>query len=432
MKKLGALGITLLQFPPDGTTRGVRALGRFLEQRFKRNDYLRFHIKRTHALKLPIKGVQPWLGVLDTYEHPCFVVDRVGKILLKNGAATHLLKGVLLSRSLYDLEQVGEFTKGADEPPAKVTVAEILHQYKPKLFVFKSGSRTFHVFLKKLPYGIQGVSYLLVLKGHVRLGTSSDLPFYLDSQIVVQSIFHEIKSPLSSIGLNLEWISQKKLSETLSEDLSCCLNAFDRLKGLVSGLPQFFSWNPYSRGTRVEPLSKLLQNILLTLSVQLKKPTSFMLSEHSALLRQVATYEIRCNVKTVLQSFQELLHFLAEFVCVDNGRSITIIPFLNQNSFYIDVIVSKGDFDFFTHFAKTTPSLDDQSDEASVLKIRDAVRHMYFSRILKLFRSSAAKLWVLKRMPEMAFRCEFRHPVQRKGQASVKYERQTYTSNSSK
>ena len=407
-KRAQSLSAEILGVPPEDFLTTAADVKRFLEERFKTTDIIRNQVKEDGVQKGASLAFM--LSIFDAYDHPVLWVDTFGRILFKNSASTHLFKGVYFPASLSDLIPLGRFFVLIHGEEHLIQGDQLLkRQIFPKVFKGLSEYLVVVERIRRLPFG---PAYLLVFKDRGKFEVEKTSSFFLDSRVVIQSMFHELSSPVTSIGLGLEILKDQRLGPELAQDVKYCLDAYHRLKALTSDLPQFFAWEDVGLKARPVRIDSLADDLSLVLNVQLQRQLKYKQKGQRQLLllgkKQVP--KILCVRSTLFQAFQELVHFLLDFCSVDKEQppAFVLSPVVTGNKFYLDLTVSGGiDFSAIGNYHRAFSEQQEDSVHRKSLGLREAVKHAYLAKISNLFQVAGFRLWVFTRVHEATFRVEY-------------------------
>lgn len=392
-----------LGLPYEEVLTSAKDIQSFLEGRFKTSDELRHQLKGLFE-KQRVDLMQ-FLSIVDSYDHPLLVVNEFGRIILKNTASHALFKGVYFPMTLSDLFPMGRFFLQIDGDQRFLTLTQVLKKHiHPILF---KGESEYQVFIQRLRMSLYGQAYILVFKDRGKFEVEETNTFFLDSRVVMSSMFHELRSPVTSIGLGLEVLKEQELNEELKQDVLYCMDAYSRMKALSADLPQFFSWEDKGLKPKLIRIDTLLEDLCVVLNVQLKRRLKLNEKKQLRLMGEKSTPKIIVVRSSLFQAFQELVHFLLEFCSVDPvAQGVALKSEIKGNKFYIDLEVSGGDMGIIRSYHRAFSDQEETIHHKS-LGLREAVRHAYLSRISDLFQSAGFRLWIFNRKHEHTFRLEY-------------------------
>jgi hypothetical protein len=395
----------VMSLRPETVLSSTASIQQFLEKRFKTSDELR-HLQNNESLSH--KGsAQLGISILDHYDHSIIIVNRLGRLIFKNRSAIHLFKGIYFPRHVGDLLNLGRFYTSIAGQDHLIPVKDLLKkQIFPKLF---KGDEEYLVSIHSLKYMLHGKCYLMVFKNRGKFEIAHNTTFFLDSSVVIQSLFHELGSPVTSIGLGLELLEDQDLSGELKEDLKYCWDAYHRLKTLTADLPQFFSWEDRGFKPRKINIKRLADDLFVVLNLQLKLNLKNKTQKQLPLIRLKKGSNILCVKSALFHAYQELIHFLMAFCKVDPSHTrMEWHPFVKGNKFYLELILkSSTPFPPLQQFSRSFSESDHEAIHDQSLGLREGIRHAYLMKISSLFQAAGFRLWIFSKADEIQFRVEF-------------------------
>jgi hypothetical protein len=230
----------------------------------------------------------------------------------------------------------------------------------------------------------------------------------VDLHLMIQYFFHELKTPLSSLGLGLDMLGELETSSTFKKDLDLCQKAYQKLHTLAKDFPSFFRPPSTSTVVRAQPLRELAQSLYWLSSIQMQKKSLNEGSQKnvSRFLKTLkGPVSLSCGRESLVKAFQELIHFLVHYDGFRDPEAIQFMPYVAREKFFIDLNL-KRQSPFLESFAESNPSLDHLSLRHLSRNLRDNTKHLYFDSIQETIQNAGFKLWLLPRASGVCFRFE--------------------------